>query len=137
MIYVGEPRNICLNATRRQTEDDQNLARRKTPGGPLKRSAALASAGILYRGENAFSKGLGGPLRAEHWITFSFSYSSQGHMSSAHCAAGGPDSLPVSFSMVVTYTGHITERGKDGRYLSHYAILSTFAYFLEYNYYYY
>ena len=108
---------------------------RRQPLGPLKHSTLLASVGILYRRENTFSKGRGSLPCTQHWITFSLSYSSQGHMSSAHCAAGDLTALPVSFSMVVTYTSRINECGEDRQYLSHHAISTTFtgqrAYCLE------
>lgn len=94
--------------------------------GPLKHSTLLASVGILYRRENTFSKGWGSLPCTEHWITFSLSYSSQGHMSSTHCAAGDLTVLPVSFSTVVTYTSRINEYGEDRQYLSHHAISTTF-----------
>lgn len=133
VIYVGGP-NICLNAACRRTEEDLNMAHGQPPG-PLKHSMLLASVGILYRGENTFSKGRGSLPCTEHWITFSFSYSSQGHMSSTHCAAGDLTVLPVSFSTVVTYTSRINEYGEDRQYLSHHAISTTFtgqrAYCLE------
>lgn len=125
VIYVRGP-NICLNAACRRTEEDLNTAHRQPPG-PLKPSMLLASVGILYRRENTFSKGRGSLPCTEHWITFSLSYSSQGHMSSTHCAAGELTVLPVSFSTVVTYTSRINEYGKDRQYLSHHAISTTFA----------
>ena len=125
VIYVRGP-NICLNAACRRTEEDLNTAHRQPPG-PLKPSMLLAFVGILYRRENTFSKGRGSLPCTEHWITFSLSYSSQGHMSSTHCAAGELTVLPVSFSTVVTYTSRINEYGKDRQYLSHHAISTTFA----------
>lgn len=73
-----------------------------TPLRALKQSTLLASEGILYRRENMFSKGLGGLPCTEHWITFSFSYSSQGHMSRVHCVAGDLTVSLVSFSVVAT-----------------------------------
>lgn len=108
VIYVGGA-NICLNAACRQTEEDLNMAHRQ-PLGPLKHSMLLAAVGILYRRENTFWKGPGSLPCTEHWITFSLSYSSQGHMSSAHCAAGDLSVLPVCLSVVVTYTSHINEQ---------------------------
>lgn len=106
--------------------EDLNTACRQPPG-PLKHSTLLASVGILYRRENTFSKGPGSLPCTDHWITFSLSYSSQGHMSSTHCAAGDLTVQPVSFSTVVTDTSHISEYGKDRQYLSHHAISTSFS----------
>lgn len=123
VIYVGGP-NICFNVACRQAEEDSNVACRQPPG-PLKHSMLLAPVGIPYRRENTFSKGRGSLPCTQHWITFSLSYSSQGHMSSAHCAAGDLTVLPVCFSTVVTYTGRINEYGEDRQYLSQHAISTT------------
>lgn len=64
----------------------------RQPLGPLKHSSLPTSAGILYRAANTLVKGPSSLPCTDHWITFSLSFSSLGHMSGAHCAAGGPDS---------------------------------------------
>lgn len=90
VIYVGGP-NICFNAACRRTEVDLNAARRQPPG-PLKHSTLLASVGILTE-EKIHSQKAEAVFHAQSIGShFPLSYSSQGHMSSAHCAAGGPDS---------------------------------------------
>ena len=118
VIYVRRL-NICLNAACRRWEEELHTARGLPPG-PLK-------LGARHRGENTVSKkGPGSLPCTDHWITFSLSYSSQGHMSSAHCAAGDLTARPVSFSAAVTYTSHINEDSEDRQYLSHRAISTTF-----------
>lgn len=72
------------------------------PLSALKQSTLLASEGILSRRENMFSKGLGGLPCTEHWITFSFSLSSQGHMSRVHCTAGDLTVSSVFFNIFAT-----------------------------------